>query len=119
MATTTPATPPQQEQPQDPQPDLSTPGNIREVVDAVLKEDEEKARSRQAAAHSSTAGGRKSSEKSRSRSQSRSRPTSLAGDPVDTAARRRSSVWNQDKEKKNRNVVRRIFDHHWVPGFLK
>lgn len=53
---------------------------------------------------------------------SRSRSRSRGGEyePRRSSARdvRRSSIWSQDKEKKNRSLVRKLLDHHWVPTFL-
>lgn len=62
-------------------------------------------------------------ERNRTEEGSRSRSRSRGGDyePRRSSARdiRRSSIWSQDKEKKNRSLVRKLLDHHWVPTFLK
>ncbi|KAK4497306.1 hypothetical protein PRZ48_011756 [Zasmidium cellare] len=60
----------------------------------------------------------KSTERSRSRSRG---PDSLDGEVRRSSAAdvRRSSVWNQDKEKKQRSKIAKLMDHHWVPDFLK
>ncbi|KAF2169754.1 hypothetical protein M409DRAFT_52260 [Zasmidium cellare ATCC 36951] len=56
----------------------------------------------------------------------RARSRSRGPDPLDGEVRRssaadvrRSSVWSQDKEKKQRSKVQKLMDHHWVPDFLK
>lgn len=76
-------------------------GNIRDVVDAVLREDAEKDK----LLRPSTPG------TSRSRSGSESRPGSSAS----SQRRLSGSVWDNDQEKKNRDKVKKLFGHRLVP----
>lgn len=62
----------------------------------------------------------KSQEGDRSRSRGRwEEPLRPGSSDPRRRRRRRSSIWEMDRERKQRNLVQKLMDHHWVPDFLK